>query len=129
MKRSFGTPSAESAAFVRVEWGDPLLANLAGSTARADGPDPVSVAARGMTTDPEPLDVRPFGAGAGILAPLAWPWLPAPDEALEDVAPLIPDARSALGLPSLPADLGPRLGFGALGLGLALLGAYALIRS
>lgn len=130
MRRSVGTPTTESAAFVRAQWGDPMLANLAGTTARADGPDPASAAVRGMTTEPESLDVRPFGAGAGILAPLqlALPWLPSADDSKAQVDAVTPPGGAA-GLLGLPPNLGSRVGFGALGLGLALLGAYALLRS
>lgn len=140
MIRSYGTPSAESHAFMRVEWGEPMTANMAGTTARVDGDDPVSVGVRGMTTAPESLDVRPFGMGAGILTPvMSWldaPGLPVPGQDFSD-APTGADVAAGGGLfggllprlPRLPDDLGMRVGFGALGLGLALVGVYALVRS
>lgn len=137
MTRSFGTPSYESTAFYSVDWGDPLLANLAGTTARATGDDPVSGVVRGMKSSPEGLDVRPFGSGAGILEALQLdglqdrlPGLPAPGQDFRDVSPDSASGGALFGLlPSLPDNLGSRVGFGALGLGLVLIGAFALLRS
>lgn len=119
------TPTNESGAFLTVTWGDPLLAQLAGSDATAVGSDALGTVTRNMRTEPEPLDVGPFGSWRDSIlsrfAPREGPTM-SNTPAAETLGRLGAD----LGLPSL-GGAPERIAWGALGVLLVAIGAAALV--
>jgi hypothetical protein len=125
-------PTTESRAMTSFAWGDPMLAQLAGSDAQAHGTDALGTVVRAMRSEPEPLDAGAMGnASTSLFSGFRWPWLPDANERPEGFQGASEAVGAALGVPvggvgALGSETLQRGAWGLLGVALVVVGAAAL---